>query len=48
MFVSGTFTNTPTFSTPGTAINSTTFGVVTATAFTPKPREMQFALKLIF
>lgn len=41
-------TNTPTFSTPGTAINSTTFGVVTATAFTPKPREMQFALKLIF
>lgn len=41
-------TNTPTFGTPGTGVNSTTFGVVTATAFTPKPREMQLALKIIF
>lgn len=41
-------TNTPTFATPGTGVNSTTFGVVTATAFTPKPREMQLALKIIF
>lgn len=42
------FTNTPTFDTPGRAINSATFGVVTATAFTPKPREVQFALVLRF
>jgi hypothetical protein len=41
-------TNTPTFATPGAAYGSTTFGVVTATAFTPKPREMQLALKLVF
>ena len=41
-------TNTPTFETPGRAINSRLFGVVTATAFLPKPREVQFALRLLF
>lgn len=41
-------TNTPTFAAPGSTIGSATFGVVTATAFTPKPREIQLALKLIF
>ena len=41
-------TNTPVFETPGIDRNSTTFGVVTATAFSPKPREMQLALKLTF
>jgi hypothetical protein len=41
-------TNTPTFATPGRSVGSTTFGVVTATAFTPKPRELQLALKFSF
>ena len=41
-------TNTPTFEAPGRQVNSATFGVVTATAFNPKPREFQFALKFIF
>ena len=41
-------TNTPTFDTPGRGVNSATFGVVTATAFNPKPRELQFALRLEF
>jgi hypothetical protein len=41
-------TNTPTFEVPGQTLGSATFGVVTATAFTPKPREVQLALKLIF
>lgn len=41
-------TNTPTFDTPGRAINAATFGVVTATAFNPKPREVQLALRLLF
>ena len=41
-------TNTPTFGTPGLDINSATFGVVTATAFNPKPREVQLALRLLF
>jgi hypothetical protein len=41
-------TNTPTFETPGRAVGSATFGVVTATAFTPRPREVQFALVLKF
>ncbi len=41
-------TNTPTFATPGRAVNSATFGVVTATAFNPKPREIQLALKFLF
>jgi len=41
-------TNTPTFDTPGRTMNTATFGVVTATAFTPKPREVQLALRLVF
>jgi hypothetical protein len=41
-------TNTPTFDTPGRSLNAATFGVVTATAFTPRPRECQFALRLSF
>jgi hypothetical protein len=41
-------TNTPTFDTPGRALNAATFGVVTATAFNPKPREVQLALRLLF
>ncbi|MEO8052636.1 MAG: TonB-dependent receptor [Acidobacteriota bacterium] len=41
-------TNTPVFDTPGVNAQSTTFGVVTATAFSPKPRELQMALKLTF
>ncbi len=40
--------NTPTFGEPGRAINAATFGVVTATAFSPKPREVQLALRLLF
>ena len=40
--------NTPTFGEPGRAINTATFGVVTALAFTPKPREVQLALRLTF
>ncbi|MSV31604.1 MAG: carboxypeptidase regulatory-like domain-containing protein [Bryobacterales bacterium] len=42
------FTNTPTFGEPGRAINTATFGVVTAQAFNPKPREVQLALRLTF
>ncbi len=42
------FTNTPTFGEPGRALNSATFGVVTAQAFNPKPREVQLALRLTF
>ncbi|MBM3755936.1 MAG: TonB-dependent receptor [Acidobacteria bacterium] len=41
-------TNTPTFGEPGRAINAATFGIVTATAFNPKPREVQLALRLTF
>ena len=41
-------TNTPVFDTPGVDVQSQTFGVVTATAFSPKPRELQMALKLTF
>ena len=41
-------TNTPVFDTPGVDVQSRTFGVVTATAFSPKPRELQMALKLTF
>jgi outer membrane receptor protein involved in Fe transport len=41
-------TNTPTFETPDRSVTSQTFGVVTATAFSPKPREVQFGLRLIF
>ena len=41
-------TNTPTFAAPNGSVNSPTFGVVTATAFSPKPRELQLALKFFF
>src|SRR5205807_7778397 len=41
-------TNTPTFEVPGTAYGTPTFGQVTATAFTPKPRVIQFGLRLQF
>lgn len=41
-------TNTPTFDTPQRAVNNRLFGVVTATAFNPKPREVQLALRLVF
>jgi hypothetical protein len=41
-------TNTPTFAGPNGSITSTTFGTVTATAFNPKPREFQLALKFFF
>jgi len=34
-------TNTRVFDTPGVDVQSRTFGVVTATAFSPKPRELQ-------
>ncbi|MBM3792876.1 MAG: hypothetical protein FJW31_02185 [Acidobacteria bacterium] len=41
-------TNTPTFGEPGRAVNTANFGIVTATAFSPKPREVQLALRLTF
>ncbi len=40
--------NTPVFDTPGNNVLTTTFGVVTSTAFSPRPRELQLALKLTF
>lgn len=41
-------TNTPTFDAPGGVYGTPTFGVVTATAFFPKPRVIQFGLKFEF
>lgn len=41
-------TNTPTFEIPGATYGTPTFGQVTATAFTPKPRIVQFGLRLMF
>jgi hypothetical protein len=41
-------TNTPTFEVPGTTFGTPTFGQVTATAFFPKPRVVQFGLRLQF
>jgi outer membrane receptor protein involved in Fe transport len=41
-------TNTPTFEVPGTTFATPTFGVVTATAFFPKPRVVQFGLRMQF
>jgi hypothetical protein len=41
-------TNTPTFDTPGATYGTPTFGQVTATAFFPKPRVVQFGLRLQF
>ena len=41
-------TNTPTFDTPGSTFGTPTFGQVTALAFFPHPRVVQFGLKLQF
>lgn len=41
-------TNTPTFEVPGTTVGTLNFGVVSATAFFPKPRVVQFGLRLQF
>jgi hypothetical protein len=41
-------TNTPTFEIPGTAYGTPTFGQVTALAFYPKPRIIQFGLRMDF
>jgi outer membrane receptor protein involved in Fe transport len=41
-------TNTPTFEIPGTAYGTPTFGQVTALAFFPKPRIIQFGLRMDF
>jgi hypothetical protein len=41
-------TNTPTFDTPGTTYGTPTFGTVTATAFFPHPRVVQFGLRMQF
>jgi hypothetical protein len=41
-------TNTPTFENPGTTFGTPTFGQVTATAFFPHPRVVQFGLKMQF
>ena len=41
-------TNTPVFDTPGTTYGTPLFGVVTATAFNPHPRVIQFGLRLRF
>jgi hypothetical protein len=41
-------TNTPTFDTPGAVYGTPTFGQVTATAFYPKPRVIQFGLRMDF
>jgi hypothetical protein len=41
-------TNTPTFDTPDRTVTSQNMGVISATAFNPKPREIQFALRLLF
>jgi outer membrane receptor protein involved in Fe transport len=41
-------TNTPTFEVPGSTYGTPTFGQVTAQAFFPKPRIVQFGLRLEF
>ena len=41
-------TNSPTFEVPGATFGTQTFGQVTATAFFPKPRVVQFGLRLQF
>jgi hypothetical protein len=41
-------TNTPTFDTPGASYGTPTFGKVTATAFFPHPRVVQFGLRMQF
>jgi hypothetical protein len=41
-------TNTPTFGQPGNGLTLPTFGVISSTAANMTPRQMQFALKLLF
>jgi hypothetical protein len=41
-------TNTPTFEIPGTGYGTPTFGQVTAMAFYPKPRIIQFGIRMDF
>ena len=41
-------TNTPTFEIPNSTYGTPAFGQVTATAFTPKPRIVQFGLRMDF
>jgi hypothetical protein len=41
-------TNTPHFGLPNDSANATAFGQVTSTLLSPEPRQLQFALKLMF
>jgi hypothetical protein len=41
-------TNTPSFANPNATLGSTSFGTVTSTIATSTPRQLQFALKLLF
>lgn len=41
-------TNTPHFALPNESANATAFGQITSTLLSPPPRELQFALKLMF
>jgi hypothetical protein len=41
-------TNTPHFGLPNTNANATAFGQITNTLLSPSPRQLQFALKLMF
>lgn len=41
-------TNTPTFEIPNSTYGTPTFGQISATAFTPKPRIVQFGLRMDF
>lgn len=41
-------TNTPHFGLPNTNANATAFGQITNTLSSPAPRQLQFAVKLMF
>jgi hypothetical protein len=41
-------TNTPSFGLPGNGLTTPSFGIVSSTAGNMVPRQMQFALKLLF
>jgi hypothetical protein len=41
-------TNTPTFGLPANGMTTPSFGVISSTAGNMTPRQMQFALKLLF
>lgn len=41
-------TNTPTFGQPGNGLTTGTFGVISSTAANMTPRQIQFALKVLF